>query len=91
MTFIIFVGLTLFLLFKKNNIIKITPFLTLILLYLIGFVLRNIYHELIFEGFFYAYILLIMYHTIENPDVKIINQLNLAKTQAEKANRNMWG
>ncbi len=87
MTFIIFVGLTLFLLFKKNNIIKITPFLILILLYLIGFVLRNIYHELIFEGFFYAYILLIMYHTIENPDVKIINQLNLAKTQAEKANR----
>lgn len=29
----------------------------------------------------------IMFHTIENPDVKIINQLNLAKEQAEKANR----
>ena len=29
----------------------------------------------------------IMYHTIENPDLKIINQLELAKNTAEKANR----
>lgn len=29
----------------------------------------------------------IMFHTIENPDVKIIAQLNLAKNQAERANR----
>lgn len=29
----------------------------------------------------------IMFHTIENPDVKIIAQLNLAKEQAERANR----
>ena len=28
-----------------------------------------------------------MYHTIENPDVKMINALNLAKDTAEKANR----
>lgn len=32
-------------------------------------------------------IMFIMYHTIENPDVKLIEQLNLAKDQAEKANR----
>ena len=85
-SFLIFLGLTIYLLFKKNNITKITPFLILILLYLVGFILRDAYHELIFEGFFYSYILLIMYHTIENPDVKMINQLNLAKNQAEKAN-----
>ena len=29
----------------------------------------------------------IMYHTIENPDVKMIEQLNIAKATAEKANR----
>lgn len=29
----------------------------------------------------------VMYHTIENPDLKIINQLELAKNTAEKANR----
>ena len=30
---------------------------------------------------------LIMYFTIENPDVKMVNELELAKNQAEKANR----
>ncbi|MDO4963850.1 MAG: ATP-binding protein, partial [bacterium] len=28
----------------------------------------------------------IMYHTIENPDMKLVNELTLAKNQAEKAN-----
>ena len=32
-------------------------------------------------------VLFVMYHTIENPDVKLINELNMAKDQAEKANR----
>ncbi len=32
-------------------------------------------------------ITLVMYFTIENPDIKIIEQLNIAKDQAEKANR----
>ena len=27
-----------------------------------------------------------MYFTIENPDLKLINELNIARTQAEKAN-----
>ncbi len=29
---------------------------------------------------------MIMYFTIENPDVKLISELNAAKTQAEKKN-----
>ena len=29
----------------------------------------------------------LMYHTIENPDIKLINELTLAKNQAEKSNR----
>ena len=35
----------------------------------------------------HAFITFLMYFTIENPDVKMIEQLELAKTQAEKANR----
>lgn len=31
-------------------------------------------------------VLLVMYHTIENPDVKMIEELNIAREQAEKAN-----
>ena len=33
-----------------------------------------------------TYIVLLMYHTIENPDMKMIEELNIAKAQAEKAN-----
>ena len=33
-----------------------------------------------------AFVLLVMYHTIENPDVKMIQELELAKNTAEKAN-----
>ena len=33
------------------------------------------------------FITFIMFHTIENPDMKVITQLNLAKDQAERANR----
>lgn len=32
-------------------------------------------------------VLFVMYHTIENPDIKLINELNMAKDQVEKANR----
>ena len=34
-----------------------------------------------------TYICLIMYFTIENPDLKMISELNMAKEHAEKANR----
>ena len=87
MCFLVFLTLTFYLLCKGNNITKIIPFLILILLYLIGFILRSWHRELIFEGFFYSYILLIMYHTIENPDVKMLNDVVLAKEQAEKSNK----
>ena len=33
-----------------------------------------------------AYITFLMYFTIENPDLKLINQLNIAREQAERAN-----
>lgn len=33
-----------------------------------------------------TFVSVMMYHTIENPDVKMIEQLNIAKNQAEKAN-----
>ena len=31
--------------------------------------------------------LLIMYHTIENPDVKMLNEITLAKNELEQANQ----
>ena len=34
-----------------------------------------------------VFVTFLMYFTIENPDVKVIEQLNMAKTQAERANK----
>lgn len=34
-----------------------------------------------------AFVMFVMYNTIENPDMKLIEQLNIARNQAEKANR----
>ena len=49
--------------------------------------LQMILPGLFLLGFILAYIVMIMYFTIENPDVKLINQLELAKDQADKANQ----
>ena len=73
--FVFFIVLTIYLLLIKQKVKKILPFIILVILYIIGFILRNAYHELIFEGFFYSYILLIMYFTIENPDIKMVDEL----------------
>ena len=86
-SFLIISILSFYSLIKKISIKKITPFLILMVLYLIGFAIREVYPELIFEGFFYSYILFIMYFTIENPDLKMLNEMTLAKDQAERANR----
>lgn len=87
LSFSIIIISTYYLIYKSNTLVKIIPFLVLIFLYLTGFFLRTVYKELIFEGFFYSYVLFIMYHTIENPDVKMLNEVTYAKNQAEKANR----
>ena len=86
-SFIFFVGITFYLFKTKQSIKKVIPFITLIFLYIVSFFLRIWFKDLIFEGFFYSYILLIMYHTIENPDVKMNQALEVAREQADKANR----
>ena len=69
--------------YKKKSIKKVFPFIVLIVLYIASFVIREYYRELIFEGFFYAYILFIMFNTIENPDVKMAKELAFQKQLAE--------
>ncbi len=69
----------------KNK--KYFPFYALIVLAIIGILLRTHMPSLVIEPFIMGYVLLIMYFTIENPDIKMIEQLEIAKEQAEKANR----
>lgn len=65
---------------------KYLPVVALLLLGIIALIIRAINPGLLVIPFLMTYINLIMYFTIENPDVKLIEQLNIAKNQAEKAN-----
>lgn len=82
----IIVCIRLFLI-KKMGLKKNIPFIILLLFYIIGILIRNYFPHVMFENFIFSFVLLIMYHTIENPDLKMINALNEAKLAAEKANR----
>ena len=86
--FLLMLLLILFVFFKsQNSFSKDLPFIVLLLFYIIGILCRNYIPNIMYENFLFTFCLMIMYHTIENPDVKMIEQLELAKTQAEKANR----
>ncbi len=72
---------------NKNGKIKLLPFIILFALFIVDIIIRNYYPQVIMETFIFTLSYLVMYHTIENPDVKLIKQLNLAKNQVEKANK----
>ncbi|HPZ24158.1 MAG TPA: ATP-binding protein, partial [Bacilli bacterium] len=85
-----FVGVVVFsiiYLFKNNFAIKkVVPVIVLILLMIGAFILRKHYPELITESFIISYLLLVMFHTIENPDIRMVEKLEIEKDRAEKAN-----
>lgn len=73
--------------FKNIKNKKYMPVLVLILMAIIALVVRNINPGLLLTTAIITYINMIMFFTIENPDVKMIQALNVAKDQAEKANK----
>lgn len=66
---------------------KIIPIILLLIFIVIVVILRGLIPELIMLEFLGSIATLIMYHTIENPDMKIITELNISKENAERANR----
>lgn len=84
-SFLFFFVITFYLILMKQSIKKVVPYIILMLLYVLGFIIRGFYKELIFEGFFYSFILFIMYNTIENPDVKIAKELSFQKALAKSS------
>lgn len=72
---------------KTINTRKFAPLYMLLLLGGCAFVLSSLFPQLFLIGYMFSLIIIIMYFTIENPDVKMITQLNAAKDTAEKANR----
>lgn len=63
------------------------PVFVIILLFAFVVVTQKLFPELFLVNFMLAIITFVMYFTIENPDIKMINQLELAKEQADKANQ----
>lgn len=76
---------TVFIFHKKRDIRHI-PIYAIIVIIGILFVLFRLNPYLIIISITLTFINYLMYHTIENPDVKMIEELELAKNQAEKAN-----
>ncbi len=73
--------------YHKNVVMKkISTVYIFLIMGAVNIVLQMVLPGLFLLGFILAYMVIIMYFTIENPDVKLINQLELAKDQAEKAN-----
>ena len=65
---------------------KYFPILALLVLGTLTLGIRAVQPGLLVIPFVMAYINLIMYFTIENPDIKMIEELNVARTHAERAN-----
>ena len=72
---------------KKIANSKFAPIYSLLALGGLDMVLSILSPHLFLMGYVYSLIVIIMYFTIENPDVKMVNELELAKNLAEKANR----
>ncbi len=72
---------------KKINEKKFIPVYSFVFLGTLDIILQIIVPELFLLGYVLFVIVIIMYFTIENPDLKLIKELNIAKDQAEKANK----
>ena len=69
------------------NYKKFVPFYFLIILTVLMVCIKMYYPSIILQGYIFSFVDLIMYFTIENPDMKMLNEMTLARNQAEKANR----
>lgn len=72
---------------NKKNLKKSLPFLGLTMLSLFSILLQIKFPESNIYNYFISYILLIMYFTIENPDTKVIEQLNIEAKKASEVRK----
>ena len=79
----------LFLLKNLKNLKKkgYYPIIIFIIMMAVVAVIQNTYPEVLLANALFGFIVMILYHTIENPDLKMLHELELAKDMAEKANR----
>lgn len=72
---------------KTINNKKIRPLYLFVIFMVINFIIQANFPQLFLINYLLALVIISMYFTIENPDKKLINELEMAKEQAEKANK----
>ncbi len=73
--------------FKNINKRKLIPLISLVICFLVAFVIRRLDPSIILITCSFSFATCIMYFTIENPDVKMLEEVSMAKESAEKANQ----
>ena len=84
------IGIILFLLLtniKKTKNKKYIPVYVFLVIGGIAIFIQKVYPQFLLMTYIETFICVIMYFTIENPDVKMLTQMTYAKDQADKANR----
>ncbi len=71
---------------KKIGIKKFVPVIILAFIGVITIVINVMEPELFITGFMLSLIVLIMFFTIENPDIRMLQEVQIAREQADKAN-----
>ena len=83
--FVIWIG-CLFINIKQVRQIKYLPIFVFIVLLLIVVIIQRMYPGILVMTSAQTFVTFLMFFTIENPDLKLINELAIAKEQADKAN-----
>ena len=73
--------------FKSIKNKKNIPIIVFLLLMGITAVIQRMFPQITLATSVETLVIFLMYHTIENPDIKMIEKLEIAKDQAERANR----
>lgn len=85
---LIIIGITIYsFVHHKTTRKKYIPMVTLLIIIIAMMILRLLSPQINMLSFIISFINLIMFFTIENPDVKMLEKIEIAKEQADKANR----
>lgn len=86
----IYMALWAYALLRNFKNIKKTKYMPILIYMVFGgvvVIIQKIYPELLLITSLETFVTFLMYFTIENPDLHMIKELNIAKEQAEKANK----
>ena len=72
--------------YKKIFKSKYSPIFVIVFLLLLNIILQKVNPSLLIVSFTLIFLDYILFFTIENPDLKMLRQMQLAKDQAERAN-----